>query len=94
MPRPVGSKNRSKLGEIDFAPLCRRKSIQAMETILRMMEDETTPHHVRFQCAQEVMNRAWGKPKQQINAEVTHTISGIAEAIEKAQARLKKFEED
>ena len=46
--------------------MARAKSIEALEVQVKLMLDKNQPGHVRLAAASAVLDRAWGKPKEQV----------------------------
>ena len=57
----------------DIAALCRIHTVEAIDVILETMRQKT--HKDRFQAAQALLDRGWGRPKQQLE------VSADADAI-------------
>ena len=88
--RPSGKAPVSKIErKIDIA--CKRLSVRAVDVLARALDPNLTPdleYRYRLAAAQQVLDRAWGKPKQSIKAEITATPSDdFVKAMKDAEAR-------
>lgn len=80
---------------IDIA--CKRLSVNALTILERALDERLTPnleYKYRIAAATQVLDRAWGKPKQSIRAEITTTpsdqfMTAMREADERAEAARK-----
>lgn len=56
----------------DVKHLAKEASIDAINTLVEVMKDKTSPPSARVTAAQAVLDRGWGKPTQTIEATVNH----------------------
>jgi len=91
--RPKGGKTGGEGLYKNFEAVCRRNSERALIVVLDILGNEEADPKLRLQAADTIMNRAWGKPKQQVEATVEHKIEGIADALATVVSRIKKEEE-
>lgn len=54
--------------------MARAKSVEALEVQIRLMLDKHQPGSVRLAASEAVLNRAWGKPKEQVEL---HNENGV-----------------
>jgi hypothetical protein len=78
--RPKGSKNLSTLeGGKRITSLAREHTEEAINTLVRLMQHSRSDA-VRATCAEKILDRGWGKPRQEIVAdednELTIVIKG------------------
>ena len=52
--------------------LCKAQTVPALKKLARLMEDDEQPGNVQLQAATALLDRAWGKPQQQIDVDVEH----------------------
>ncbi|MGI0011231.1 MAG: hypothetical protein ACREAE_07510 [Nitrosopumilaceae archaeon] len=68
---------------------CKRLSERALKVLEDAMKDETLDMKHRLDAAKEILNRAWGRPKQSIEANVNvHSGEVLIEAITQAKQRV------
>lgn len=111
MGRPKGSKNVEKLKTFTgsakefathrmttqhrFAALSRSYTIEALETILGCMR-QTEDRRLRLEAAKTILERGWGKPKQEINVQGDAPVVLVSltddQLMELAQAKLPAIE--
>lgn len=80
---------------IDIA--AKRLSTRALQVLEEAMDPGKTPgleYKYRIAAAKEILDRAWGKPKQSIKAEITTAPSDeFAAAMQEAEARERAQKE-
>lgn len=65
--RRVGSLNKSNA---EVRQLAQQYTIQAIETLVEIMQDAEAPHSARITAANHLLDRGHGKPTQAIELEV------------------------
>lgn len=77
--------------KIDLA--CKQMSFRALEVLDAALDPKRTPdldYKYRIVAAKEVLDRAWGKPKQKIEAKIEQAPSdAFVAAMQKAEQRVK-----
>lgn len=80
---------------------CKRLSWKALKVIEQIMNDERADPKVRMQASQEIMNRAWGRPKASVEQNININagdafLKAITEARKRAaiDALLPETEEE
>lgn len=69
---------------------CKRLSWKALQVLEKALNDDTIEMKHRIDAAKEVLNRAWGRPKQSIEANVNvQTGESLIEAITAAKSRAE-----
>lgn len=92
--RKAGTKNKRTL---EIEELCREHATKAVEALVNMAENPKHPAH--FSATQEILNRAYGKPKQVQQhigdkdnpLEVNHTIT-VGSILKKLDAIAERKE--
>lgn len=68
---------------------CKRLSVRALQVLEQAMNNESIEMKHRIDAAKEILNRAWGRPKQSVEANVTvHTGEQLIEAITQSRERM------
>ena len=67
-----------------LAELAREHTDTALETLVRVMTDEVAPHASQVQAATSLLDRGWGRPKQDVGLDVAED---LIEVLAKARAR-------
>ena len=77
---------RAKLPK-EFHELARAAAPKALQMAISFVEDESLDPRVRLQAAEMVMSRAFGRPRQEVAAEVTSNVRSVtvAELMEMAR---------
>ena len=63
----------------DIRELARSHSLEAIETLVSVMQDGKASPGARLTAANSLLDRAWGKPQQSIEATVTTTFDGMTD---------------
>lgn len=67
---------------------CQRESLNAVNELFKIIKDETVDIRWRIVAIKEVLDRGFGRPKQQVNSVVTVDGSdALLEAIARGKAR-------
>lgn len=70
---------------------CKRLSVRALEVLEQAMNNESVEMKHRIDAAKEILNRAFGRPKQSVEANVTvQTGEQLIEAITQNRQRAEK----
>jgi CxxC motif-containing protein (DUF1111 family) len=69
----------------NFSALAKRNSERAFMVILSLLDSEDPK--IQLQAAESVLNRAWGKPKIEIDQNVQLSADGLADELAKARMR-------
>jgi hypothetical protein len=72
-----------------LADVCRDYTIDAVEVLINVMGDDEQPAAARVTAAGNILDRGWGKPKQDLGLEVTED---AADLIAMARARVMGIE--
>lgn len=67
-----------------LAELAREHTGAAVETLVRVMTDASAPHASQVQAATSLLDRGWGRPKQDVGLEVA---DDLIDVLAKARAR-------
>jgi hypothetical protein len=73
---------------VEIETLARSHSVEAIENIVRIMRDEKTPAAAVIAAAQTILDRAWGRAKQQVAH--TGSIGGLGAILDAAFRRLEQ----
>ena len=69
------------------------QSYEAICLAAETMNDEQAPLHMRLRCAEIILDRALGKPKQEINQEVNVNVTHVhLEALKELNAAVIEHE--
>jgi hypothetical protein len=80
-PRPKG--NPGSLWKVrEFA---KKYTVNAIVTLVQIMEDEDVPAAARVSAADHVLNRGWGKPVQQVE------VGGVGDFTDMSDEELEQF---
>ena len=63
----------------DIRELARTHSKEALETLVAVMKSKSASPGARLTAANSLLDRAWGKPQQTIEATVTTTFDGMTD---------------
>jgi hypothetical protein len=77
---------------VTLRELARDHTEVALKTIVDIMNNETEPGTTRIMAAQMILDRAWGKPAQQIRTEAIH--GTYQDFLHLLQARDKYINKD
>ncbi len=61
----------------EFVRMCRRHTSEAIAILVKGLKSKSEKTQIR--CAERLLDRAWGKPKEEIEVGISHNIS--AEAV-------------
>src|SRR4051794_18268367 len=64
----------------DVKEAARALTVEAIETLGEVMRDKNAPPAARVSAATAILDRAYGKPAQTVNANVVRTIVDISDA--------------
>lgn len=65
-------------GTAEIKELARVHSADAIATIAKIMRDEAAPHAARVMAAERLLDRGFGKPKQFVEASVSHFVEEMS----------------
>lgn len=91
--RPVGARKPKAKADIERSVevACKRLSERSIRVLSDALDPALTPeidYKTRIDAAKEILNRAWGKPRQQMDVNMEMSIKGVAEALEAARRRV------
>ena len=64
----------------DVKEVARALTVEAIETLGEVMRDKNAPPAARVSAATAILDRAYGKPAQTVNANVVRTILDVSDA--------------
>ncbi len=76
-----------------IADLAREHTADAIETLASIMRDGEQTGAARVSAANAILDRAWGRPKQELGVEVKND-SALAEAIRRGNERVRAYNEE
>lgn len=82
-------KGENKIHAIEIA--CKRLSFNALQVLEKALDEKSTPeleYRWRIAAAKEILDRAWGRPKQSVEAKVE--VAGVETLIEALNAAKKR----
>jgi hypothetical protein len=77
--RPPGAIN--KIG-VDVRAAAREHTVDAVETLAAIMNDEGAPSAARVSAASAILDRGWGKPTQQLEHGVSDPLAELLDAVD------------
>jgi hypothetical protein len=80
--RPPG-RSPSQMVVYDLKQAARKYAPEALEVIARCMRDKDA--RVRLMAANIMLERGYGKPQQQVDAEVVHKFARVPEVMEQSE---------
>lgn len=81
-------------GKFVLSQILQATAIDSVLTLMHLRDNPTTPAGVRKQCAEALLDRALGKPKQQVRLEGGDAISDDPkEALEAVNSEIQRMEE-
>jgi len=69
-PGTSGNPGGRPTGETKITELARERTHQALDTLTAIMADTNAPAPARVRAAEALLDRAWGRPRQAIDADV------------------------
>src|SRR5947207_1194539 len=69
-----------------LADVAREYTVEAVETLAAIMRNQQSPAGARADAAGKLLDRGWGKPRQEIDATISDGTS-LADAIAAGRAR-------
>lgn len=69
-----------------LSDICKPHTEAAVQTLIDVMGDEEAPHPARVAAANALLDRGWGKPKQDLGLDVSDDLAAIIEAGRKRLA--------
>jgi hypothetical protein len=73
-----------------IADVAREHTVEAVETLVSVMRDGEQPGAARVSAANAILDRGWGKPKQELGVEVTNN-EALVEALERGRQRVLAY---
>jgi len=65
-----------------LADLAREHTVEAVETLVEVMGDKQAPAAARVGAAGAILDRGWGKPKQDIGLDASDDLVAIWDAMQ------------
>jgi len=64
----------------ELQQIARKYTLPAMKALVQVIEDEDAPPSARIQAATVILERGWGKPKQEISVGINETFDRMSDA--------------
>jgi len=75
-----------------IADVAREHTADAIETLAKIMRDDEQPGAARVSAANAILDRGWGRPKQELDVDVKNE-SALVEAIRRGNERVRAMTE-
>ena len=83
-----GGRPKGKLADgRTLADLAREHTVVAVETLVEVMTDPEAPHAARVSASGHILDRGWGKPKQDIGLDASEDLLAIYEAMQERKRK-------
>lgn len=71
-----------------LAELAREHTGTAIETLVEVMGDDAAPHNARVSAAGAILDRGWGRPKQDIGLDASEDLLAIWNGMQERKRGL------
>jgi len=76
---------------VDIKALAKAYTSRAIEVIVGVMENAEAPSSARLQAADALLDRAWGKPKQESEVKISVTYLDLLHQFDEAEKKYQKI---
>ena len=70
-----------------LAELAREHTMAAVETLVEVMADKEAPQNARVSAAGAILDRGWGKPKQDIGLDASDDLVAVWDAMQERKRK-------